>query len=478
MTDARHQQRSKNVQEQLVQIQHLLEQPVADEGSLLPDSSSSEVRPEADVHANSELIGKLNQLHSADIAYILEALPLKQRHLLWELTEAERDGEILLSVTKAVRESLIATMNHNELCIAVAQLDANEIADLAPDLPSAVMRDIFKLLSIKKREQLRSAVSSPDDSVSALMSFDMITIRENVTLAVVLRYLRHFEEFPDHAAPLFVVDRDDIFKGVLPISKILLNEPGQKVQQLMIRETLTLHPDDKAQQAVQLFERYDLASVPVIDADGKLLGCVPVGAIVDFIRKKSDTESLNQAGLLQKEDIFASVWKSVQNRWRWLVLNLCIAFIASRVISNFENTIEKLVALAALMPIITGIASNSGNQTINIMLRSLALGQIDQANKKQLLVKELSISGLNGIFFGSIAGIFAYLLYQRFSLSLMFAFAILLNLLLGALAGMAIPSIMQGIGRNPNFGAGILLTTITNIGGLFIFLGLASLFLL
>jgi len=331
MTDTLHRQRTENVQEQLAHIQRLLENPATVDESTSFDSSSDNQEVtiiQSQPHLTESVLSEiLNELHAADVAYILEALPLEQRQIVWDLVKAERDGEILIEVSDAVRESLIATMSRDELRVAAAQLDTDEIADLAPDLPQAVMRDLFKSLSIEEREQLRSAMSYPEDSVGALMDFDMVTIREDVTLEVVLRYLHRFEELPDHTDQLFVVDRDDVFKGVLPISKILVNEPQQEVHKLMLGDTLTLHPDDKAQQAAQAFERYDLVSAPVVDEDGKLVGRVPVNAVVDFIRAESDNELLSQAGLREEEDIFASVWKSAQNRWMWLALNLCTAFL-------------------------------------------------------------------------------------------------------------------------------------------------------
>ncbi len=474
---------TENVQEHLQQVQRLLEKH-----ALVTSVAQQQEIPRAERQELvdlllqkrhlSELQEKLNELHPADIAFILEAMPIEQRLLVWDLVKADRDGEILIEVSDAVRESLIAAMSREELREAAEQLDTNEIADLAHDLPQSVMRDVFKSLSIEEREQLRAAMSYPEDAVGALMDFDMVTIREDVTLEVVSRYLRRFDNLPDHTDQLFVLDRDDQFKGVLPLNQLLLNEPEMAVSALMLTDTITLHPDDKAQKAAQAFERYDLVSAPVVDEDGKLLGRVPVNAVVDFIRAESESDVLNLAGLREEEDIFASVWKSAKNRWMWLALNLCTAFFASRVIGGFEHTIEKFVALAALMPIVAGIAGNSGNQTITIIIRSLALGQINPGNARQLLAKELAISLLNGLVWGGIAGGFAYLLYKSVPLGLVMTGAMLLNLLLGALVGMLIPLTMQRLGRDPAIGSSVLLTAITDSGGFFIFLGLATIFLI
>lgn len=426
----------------------------------------------------AELQRKLDALHSADIAYILEALPIEQRLMVWEMVKSDRDGDILIEVSDAVRESLIATMSREELREAAEQLDTDEIADLAPDLPQHVMRDVFKSLSIEEREQLRAAMSYPEDSVGALMDFTMIHVREDVSLEVVSRYLRRFDKLPDHTDQVFVVDRDDHFKGVLPINLIVVNEPETIVASLMLKDTIQLHPDDKAEQAAQSFERYDLVSAPVVDEENKLVGRVTVNVVLDYIRTESETDMLNQAGLREEEDIFAPVWKSAQNRWLWLALNLCTAFFASRVIGEFEGTIEKYVALATLMPIVAGIAGNSANQTTTIIIRSLALGQITQVNAQRLLIKELMISGLNGVVWGGVAGLFAYFLYHSIALGVVMTSAMLLNLLVGAIVGMMIPLTMQKLGRDPAIGASVMITAITDSGGFFIFLGLATIFLI
>jgi len=376
-----------------------------------------------------------------------------------------------------VRESLIATMNREELRAAAENLDTDEIADLAPDLPQNVMRDLFRSLPIEEREQLRAAMSYPEDSVGALMDFNIIHVREDVTLEVVSRYLRRFDELPDHTDQVFVVDRDDHFKGVLPINLIVVNEPDAIVGDLMLTDTIRLHPDDKAEQTAHAFERYDLVSAPVVEEEGKLIGRVTVNVVLDFIRTESGSDLLNQAGLREDEDIFASVWKSVQNRWTWLALNLVTAFIASRVIGVFEDSIEKLVALAALMPIIAGIGGNSGNQTITMIVRALALGQINASNARKLFAKEVGVSGLNGLIWGSVVGLFAFLIYHSVPLGLVMTLAMVLNLLVAGLLGVLIPLTLHKLGRDPAAGSSVMITAITDSGGFFIFLGLATIFL-
>ena len=474
---------TENVQEHLKQVElllhkHALVETIAHKQELAREDRHVLVDTLLHKQHLAELQRKLDELHPADIAYILEALPIEQRLLVWDLVKSERDGEILIEVSDAVRESLIATMSREELREAAEQLDTDELADLAPDLPQHVMRDVFKSLSIEEREQLRSAMSYSEDSVGALMDFNMIHVRDDVTLEVVSRYLRRFDQLPDHTDQVFVVDRDDHFKGVLPINLIVVNEPETMVSALMLSDTIQLHPENKADQAAQAFERYDLVSAPVIDEDNKLVGRVTVNVVLDFIRTESESDLLNQAGLREEEDIFASVWKSAQNRWAWLALNLCTAFFASRVIGEFEGTIEKFVALATLMPIVAGIAGNSANQTTTIIIRSLALGQITPGNARRLMIKELIISGMNGLVWGGIAGLFAYFLYHSVALGVVMTSAMLLNLSVGAIVGMVIPLTMQKFGRDPAIGSSVMITAITDSGGFFIFLGLATLFLI
>jgi len=426
----------------------------------------------------SELQGLLDILHPADIAYILESLPLDERLLVWEMVKADRDGEILLETSDAVRETLIATMDSSELVAATGQLDADEIADLAPDLPSDVLDDLFQNLPIEEREQLRAAMSYPEDAVGALMDFDMVTVRGDVTLEVVLRYLRRLEELPDHTDQLFVVDRNEKLIGVLPINILLINDPDAKVSEMMSEKMTRLHPEDKAQQATHAFERYNLVTAPVVDANDKLLGRVTVNEVMDFIREESENEALNLAGLREEEDLFAPVWKSIKNRWMWLAINLATAFIASRVIGVFEGSIEKLVALAALMPIIASIGGNSGNQTITMIVRALALGHLNTSNARKLFAKEIGVSAVNGLVCGSVVGLFAFLIYGNVSLSLVMTMAMTLTFLLAAILGVLVPLTLYKFGRDPATGSNVVVTAVIDSGGFFIFLGLATILLI
>lgn len=425
-----------------------------------------------------QLKTRLDKMHPSDIAYILEALPLDERLLVWEMVRADRDGDILLEVSDAVRESLIESMAPAELKAAAESLDTDELADLAPDLPKEVIEDVFRSLSAEEREQLRAAMSYPEESVGAIMDFEMVTVREDVSLEAVLRYLRRFDELPDHTDQLFVVDRDDRLKGVLPLNVLLVNDLEIEVGTLMQTDCVDLQPDDFAEEAAKAFERYDLVSAPVVDDDHKLIGRVTVNAVVDFIREGAESEQLAQAGLREEEDIFAPVIDSVKNRWAWLAVNLVTAFIASRVIGAFEGSIEKLVALAALMPIVAGIGGNSGNQTITMIVRAIAMGQVQPDALNRLLRKEIGVALINGATWGGLLGLISWWLYSSASLGLVMTAAMMLNLLLAAMAGVAIPIMRMRLGNDPAIGGSVMITALTDSGGFLIFLGLATLFLL
>ncbi|MEI7038150.1 magnesium transporter [Fulvimonas yonginensis] len=426
----------------------------------------------------AELQQLLDALHPADIAFVLEALPLDQRLAVWQRVKAERDGEILLEVSDAVRESLIADMDQGEILAAVEPLDADELADLVEDLPTEVLPELMASLDAQQRERVQSALSWEDDQVGALMDFEMVTIREDVSLETVLRYLRRFDELPAQTDKLFVINQDNVLTGVLPLHWLLLNPPEKMVSEVMAPDVNTFHPADDAYEVAQAFERYDLVTAPVVDDAGRLIGRITVDAMVDVIREESESEALSRVGLREEEDIFAPVWASLRNRWSWLAINLVTAFVASRVIGLFEGSIQRLVALATLMPIVAGIGGNSGNQTITMIVRALALNQITPDSARRLWRKELAVSLFNGLIWGGVIGIVAWMLYGNVALGLVMTAAMTLNLLLAAFAGVGIPMLMMKFGRDPALGSSVMITAMTDSGGFFIFLGLATLFLM
>lgn len=421
---------------------------------------------------------RLEDLHPADVAYILEGLPLDDRLMVWGLVPADREGEVLLEASDGVRETLIAGMEPAEIVAAAQHLDADEIADLAPDLAEDVVQDILEAQDAEDRAQLQSALSYAEDTVGAIMDFDIVSIRDDVTCEVALRYLRRFDELPGQTDAIFIVDRDDQLKGALPLKKLLVSDPDVEVSTLYDRDIQSFGPDSEAEDAAQAFERYEMVSAPVVDARGTLIGRVTVDAVLEYVRERQEAQALGKVGLREEEDLFASVWASAKNRGPWLALNLCTAFVASRVVGAFEGSIERLAALAALMPIVAGIGGNSGNQTTTLIVRSLALGQVSPSNARRLLAKELAVATANGVFWGGVLGVVAWWLYRNVALGGVMALAMLLNLLVAALAGIFIPLAMERFGRDPAVGSSVFLTFVTDSMGFFIFLGLATLFLL
>jgi magnesium transporter len=469
-----------DLQHQLREVRELLRRHRRVESLLGRQATPKHELVEQLVHKQhlAELHARLAKLHPADVASILEGLPLEERLAVWELVRARREGEILLELSDAVRESLIASMEPRELVAAAGTLEADEIADLLPDFPEQVAQDVIRALPQEEREQLRAALSYEEGTVGAVMDFDQVTVREDVSLEAVTRYLRRLDELPGHTDQLFVVDREQRLRGTLPLAQLIVSDLDLEVGQAMQRESLQLHPEDAAEDAAQAFERYDLVSAPVVDHFGRLIGRLAVNAVMDYIREHSARAQLAESGLREEEDLFAPVWNSFRNRWAWLAVNLVTAFIASRVIGAFEGSIQKLVALAALMPIVAGIGGNSGNQTITMIVRALALGQIQREYWIRLLRKELGVAMLNGVAWGSLLGLVAYLLYSNVALGGVMALAMLLQMLLAAAMGVTIPYLRARFGRDPAAGASVLITACTDSGGFFIFLGLATLFLL
>ena len=433
-----------------------------------------------DVAAQSELREVLEDMHPADVAYVLEALPLDERLAVWRLVAPEQEGDILLEVNDGVRETLIDSMKRDELVDAVEGLDTDEIADLVEDLPPDVVAEVQEGLSHEERAQLRAAMSYPEESVGARMDFEMISVREDITLEAVLKYLHRFENLPDHTDQLFVVDRKGQFLGVLPVSLILVHESFVTVSDLVQTDILTLNPLDNAEDAAHAFERYDLVSAPVVDEAGRLVGRLTVNDVLDVIQEGNNEDVLASVGLSDEQDIFGNVWETAKSRWLWLGVNLCTAFFASRVINAFDGTIERVVALAALMPVVAGMAGNSGNQTLTLLVRSLAMGQVTRSNEQDLIYKEVWISVINGIVCGAIAGFFVWLLYfdspYGKTLGFVMFLAMVLNFVLGAVVGLAVPLLLKYFGRDPALGGSVLLTFSTDSGGFLLFLGLATLF--
>ncbi len=424
----------------------------------------------------AELRGLVNSLHPADIAFILESLPKDERQMIWQLVRAEFDADVLVEVADWVRQSLIEGMDRADLVAATENMDADEIADLIANLPPDVVAEVQQGLTEKERAQLIEAMGYPEDSVGGIMDFDMLRVRDDVTLKVVLRYLRRLDEMPDHTDQIFVVDRTDRLLGTLPLSALLINRPSENVRDVMSTDYLSLDPMDEDAEAAQAFERYDLVSAPVVDRRGRLIGRVSIADVVDVIREDSEEQELSRAGM-QEEDIFEPVSRAIRNRAPWLLLNLCTAGIAAFVASRFEATVSHIVVLAFLMSIVAGLGGNSGNQTMTLIIRALAVGRVTAQNAWQLIKRELAVTLLVGVLGSFVAGGFAWWISSSIPVALVMMAAMVGNMLVGAMVGVLVPMIRSRMGKDPAMGSSVLLTFATDSLGFFIFLGLATLFL-
>jgi magnesium transporter len=471
----------EDAQQALNQVQELLrrQQLVANLVHRQEEGASKATLVENLVHRqhDAELSALVNGLHPADISFILESLPKDERQAVWRLVDAEHDGDVLLEVEDWVRESLIEAMDHQDLMAATGNMDADELADLAPDLPPDVVAEVQKGLTDEERAQLLEAMGYPEGSVGAIMDFEMVRVREDVTLEVVLRYLRRLQELPDHTDQIFVVDRQDKLQGSLSVARLLVTEPDTEVRAAMSTDYLSLNPLDSDADAAGAFERYDLVSAPVTDDQNRLIGRVTIADVVDVMREDSQEQALSRAGL-QDEDIFAPVGMALRNRAPWLLINLCTAACASLVASRFEDTVSHIVILAFLMSIVAGIGGNSGNQTMTMIIRALAMGRVTGRNLWQLVKREMYVTLLVGLCGSVVAAVFAWFFSGSIAIALVMMAAMILNMLVGASIGVLVPMVRARFGNDPAIGSSVLLTFATDSLGFFIFLGLATVFLI
>ncbi len=425
-----------------------------------------------------ELSAVLARLHPADIAHLVEMLPPEERDSVWRCVPDSTGGNVLVEVSDSVAEGLIDDTPAGRLLTMGGCLSAEDLGVIEDLLPGDIRDRLVSGLQEGDRSWLETTVIYPEDTVGHLMTRDVLVIDSGATIKDVLRYFRRLEDFPDHTDKIFVVDGRHRLEGILPLKALFLNPPKQPVTEVMVTDIVAFTPDEDADDAGLAFERYDLVSAPVIDSRDRLLGRLTVDVVMDFLREQAEEDAFLREGLKGDEDLFGPVVESARNRWLWLFLNLLTALVASRVIGIFEGSIEKLVALATLMPIVASIGGNTGNQTVALVIRGLALDQIHRGNVRYLAFKELGVALLNGLIWGSVMGFVAFLLYGNQSLGLVMAGATLLNLLVAAATGIAVPLVMERIGRDPALGSSVMLTFVTDSMGFMIFLGMATLFLL
>ncbi len=421
---------------------------------------------------------QINDLHSAEIASLLESLPQENRLIVWKLIDPELTGDILVEVNDEVRSGLIEQTDDQSLISAAASLETDDLADIFNDLPDVVLHQVVRSMSNQDRRRLQSVMAYDENSAGGLMNLDMISIRPNVNLDVVLRYLRQRGELPDNTDKLFVVDKDDQFIGILNISDLLTQDSKKSVSDVMLTEEKALNPLLSSNDVALFFEDYNLVSAAVVDDDNQLIGRITVDDVVDVIRDEADRSILNMAGLDEDDDMFAPIVRSAKRRAFWLGINLFTAFLAAWVIDLFSATIEQIVALAVLMPIVASMGGIAGSQTLMLVIRGMALNQIGKTNARWLLWKELAVGALNGLLWASVVALITGFWFQSTSLGLLIAAAMATNLIAAALAGATIPMILKRINIDPALAGGVVLTTVTDIIGFASFLGLATIFLI
>lgn len=420
----------------------------------------------------------LRTFHVADIADFLEVLQYDMRLLLWNLIDNNIRGKILLEVSTLTLESLLKNMSDSELVKIIKNLHVDEQAYVIETLPHRTTNRLLTCLDPTFKNQISRVLQYSKESIGQMMDFEFITVRKNVTLKVVQRYLRRYGNIPESTDKIFVVDSENRLQGELLLTSILTNSLKKTVAEVMKEVKVKFFPNENIEDAAGAFERYDLISAAVVNGNGCLIGRLTIEDIVDNLHEESDTNIRRMGGLSPEEDLFAPIWQSVKTRWAWLAINLCTAFMASRVIGIFESTISQLVALATLMPIVAGIGGNTGNQTITMIVRSIALRQIQIGNFSFLLLRELKIAFINGIIWGGVLGIITSFLYNGVGIGAVMMSAVVLNLMIAALMGVLIPLIMVKLKRDPAIGSSVIITAITDTGGFFLFLGLGSIFLL
>jgi len=420
----------------------------------------------------------LSSLHPAEIGLLIESIPRAKRALVWRLVPDEDHGETLLHVNDEVRSELIDALEDDVLLAATEGMPIDDLADLIEDLPEQVTRDVLRSMDGDNRERLKAVLSYPSDSAGGLMNNDTITVRPDVSLDVVRRYLQQRGTLPEDTESLFVVSRYGRYLGMLTLAKLVTLDPERDVSEVMNTDLEALTVDMPAALVAKRFQDLDLISAPVVEEDGKLVGRITIDDVVDVIRDEAEHSIMTMAGLDEEEDVFAPIARSARRRAVWLGANLFTAFLAAQVVGMFEATLSQVVALAVLMPIVASMGGIGGSQTLTLMIRGLSLGQIGFANAKTLLIKELAVAVINGILWGVVVGVIAQVWFGNPVLGVIIAVALVINQIGAAIAGVAIPLAMKKMGIDPALAGSVVLTTFTDVIGFGAFLGLGTMFLL
>ncbi len=420
----------------------------------------------------------LNALHPSEIADVLESVTLRERKFIWEMVDPDLEGEVLVELGEAVRDTVIQEMGTEEVLAAVEHLEADDMADLILSLPETVIRNTLTSMDKQRLQQVEAILSYPENTAGGLMDLNVVTVRPDATLDVVLRYLRRLEELPENTDRLMVVNRFNRYLGTISLHSILVNQPDKTVSEFIDTEEAPIPVYMPDNDVAQLFKDHDLISAPVIDEYDNLIGRITIDDVVDVIVDEAGKSVMNMAGLNEDEDLFAPIFKSTRRRSLWLGTNLITALIAAGVIGLFEATIEQIVALAILMPIVASMGGIAGSQTLTLVIRAQALGQIGRSNRYPLLFKEMAVGFLNGVLWAAVVAVVATLWFHSQAIGLVIGTALIINLLIAAFAGVAIPFILRKFKIDPALAGGVILTTVTDVIGFMAFLGIATMVLL
>jgi len=420
----------------------------------------------------------VNSMHPAEVASLLESLPPAKREIVWDLVDPELEGDVLVELNDEVRADLIREMGTEELVAAAEGLEVDDLADLLADLPETVNQQVLRSMDSQDRERLTAVLAYDADTAGGLMNTDTVSIRPDVTLETVLRYLRMRGEIPERTDSLFVVNRHDRYLGALNLTRLLTEDPERTVGEVMNTEVAGIAPETPANQVASLFQDRDLLSAAVVSPEGRLLGRVTVDDVVDVIREEADHSVMRMAGLDEDADMFAAVVPSARRRGVWLGINLGTAFLAAWVVGLFESTIEDIVALAVLMPIVASMGGVAATQTLTLIVRGLALGQVERANARWLLTKEIAVAMLNGMAWATVVAIVAFLWYRDWKIAGVIFAAMMVNLFAAALAGVIVPLTLKRFGVDPAVAGGVVVTTVTDVVGFASLLGLGTLVLM
>ncbi|MEO0367897.1 MAG: magnesium transporter [Pseudomonadota bacterium] len=431
-----------------------------------------------DANDSSTLAEMFVDAHPADIADALERLTPEKRLFAWSYIPLDVRGEVLAELSEGVFKTLTTEVDAQELIDAIKQLDIDDIADLIPDLPEWILADVLFAVDSETRNSLGEVLAYPEDSAGGLMNVDATVVRDNISIDVVLRFLRLKAELPRQTDCVYMVDRQNKLTGVLPVEK-LLTAPGADIAQKHILETPVIFTVlDEEDEVAKAFADYDLTSAPVVDEQNELVGRITIDDVVDVIREQAEHDIMAAAGVQNEADIFAPVATTSRNRTVWLAVNLLTALLGSWVIGQFEGSIQQLVALAVLMPIVASMGGNAGTQTLTVVIRGMSLGTISRGNMLTVLKKESMVGVLNGLLWAVVIAAIAAIWFQNISLGLVIAAAMVANLIMGAVAGVLIPIFLDRVGVDPALAGGVALTTVTDVVGYFAVLGLATMLLL